>query len=93
MLKNCENEEIKAEEIANKLGISHRTVLYHLNILEEYDLIGVKRYRRKGEKQLKSAWGINRRNKDVINALFKKVDKYFTKTELEGMININIPRR
>jgi len=86
-------KEMNAESISNKLGITHRTTLYHLNILAECELVEVRRFKKKGTKKLRSVWGIKNGNKEVVENLFSKIEKNFNKDELDGLININIARR
>ena len=93
LLNKSPNKEMKVEEIANKLGISHRTTLYHLDILAGCNLVEVRKYRKKGLRNLRSVWGISSKNKDVIFSIFSKVEKYFTKDELECAMNMNVARR
>lgn len=93
LLEKSPEKELSAEKIANKLGISHRTVLYHLNILSDCEVVEVRKYRQRGGRKLRSVWGICLDNEDVVLMLFKKIEKYFSVDELESIINTNIARR
>ena len=93
LLIRSPKKEMQAEKIANKLGISHRTVLYHLNILEQCSLVEVRQYRKKGDRMLRSVWGINRKNKESIDTFFDKAQEIFDFTEVEDIISRNISRR
>ncbi len=93
LLENSPKGEMQVEKIANKLGISHRTVLYHLNILEQCGLVEVRKYRKKGSKLLRSVWGIDRKNKENVDMFFSKAKDYYNISELENIVNRNISRR
>ena len=54
LLKNSPKKELQAEKIASSLGISHRTALYHLDILQDYELVEVREFKKKGPKLLRS---------------------------------------
>ena len=49
LLKKCDNNEMQAEMMAYRLGLSHRTVLYHLDILHDYELVEVRKFIKRGE--------------------------------------------
>jgi DNA-binding transcriptional ArsR family regulator len=65
LLRRNPKREMQAERIAKALCVSHRTALYHLDILENYDLVQVRGFRRKGKKMLRSVWGLNMENENV----------------------------
>jgi DNA-binding transcriptional ArsR family regulator len=48
LLSKCPRNELQAERIAYHLGVSHRTALYHLDILERHGFVEVRKYVRKG---------------------------------------------
>ena len=84
---------MRPEQIANRLGITHRTTLYHLNILEDCDIIEVGDYKAKGRKMLKSTWGIKQDKQKHVDILFEKIDEHYPREELEQLINTNVARR
>jgi DNA-binding transcriptional ArsR family regulator len=93
LLKNSHKNEMQAEKIAQSTGLTHRTVLYHLNILEKNGLVEVRKYRKKGEKLLRSVWGLDKKNTELVENLFSKMNGDLNLEELNAMINRNIARR
>lgn len=92
LLNKIPDKELEVEKIANKLGITHRTALYHLSILADHNFVEVRKFRKKGGKNLRSVWGIKNGNKD-FGPLFKKIEEYFPKEDLEALTSRNINRR
>lgn len=86
LLKKSSENELQAEKIASNLGISHRTALYHLDILQDYELVEVREFRRKGSKLLRSVWGLNSDNRDNLRKIFAKIRRRFGPESLEEMI-------
>ena len=86
LLKKCEKNSMQAEKIASALGISHRTVLYHLDILKDYELVEVKGFRKKGSKLLRSVWGLNSENDASIKKIFGSICKKVDMREIERLI-------
>ena len=93
ILRNSPGQEMQAEKIANRLGISHRTALYHLSILLDCGLVEIRKYRKKGERLLRSVWGINKKNKENVDLLFSKVVERFDMQELNYLTSKNVARR
>ncbi len=89
LLKKSPKNEMQAEKIASNLGISHRTVLYHLDILHDYDLVEVREFRKKGSKLLRSVWGLNAENRENLNKIFVRIRRKFNLEELERLITLN----
>lgn len=92
LLKCSEGNEMQAEMMAYRLGLSHRTVLYHLDILHDYELVEVRKFIRRGDKMFRSVWGLNRKNGHT-KKIFSKIDGLFEKKELEGLISQNKPHQ
>ena len=89
LLKKSPGNELQAEKIASNLGISHRTALYHLDILHDYELVEIREFRKKGSKLLRSVWGLNSGNKEDLTKIFAKIRRKFDLAELEKMITLN----
>lgn len=89
LLKKSPKNELQAEKIATNLGISHRTALYHLDILQDYDLVEVREFRRKGSRLLRSIWGLKSENKENLRKMFGKISKKFDTKRLEKEITVN----
>lgn len=89
LLKKSPGNEMQAEKIASNLGISHRTVLYHLDILQDYELVEVREFRKKGPKLLRSIWGLNAENRDNLKKIFGRIKRKFNMEELEKMMTLN----
>lgn len=94
LLRACRNNEMQAEKIASSLGISHRTVLYHLDILRDYELVEVREFRKKGAKLLRSVWGLNADNFQNVNKIFTRIGKKIGTQQIEKIIvkNSNVAR-
>ncbi len=87
LLRKCEGNRMKAESIARRLGISHRTALYHLGILEEMGFVEVKEFRRMGNRLFKSVWGIT--EGEDTELVVREIENLFGREELESMVNMN----
>lgn len=88
LLKGCPRNEMQAEKIAQVIGVSHRTALYHLDILEGYELVEVRGFRRKGKKMLRSVWGLNTESGHT-EKVFAKVSRKFSPQEVRKIIKTN----
>jgi DNA-binding transcriptional ArsR family regulator len=76
LLKKCPGNEMQAEKIAQSIGVSHRTALYHLDILEDYNLVEVRGFRKKGQKMLRSVWGLNMENGHAEKVFMRVARKF-----------------
>ena len=85
LLKESPRNEMQAERIAHLLGISHRTVLYHLEILHEYELVEVREFKKKGEKMMRSVWGLSTKNKTKVRKVFTKICTKVDTKVLDGL--------
>jgi DNA-binding transcriptional ArsR family regulator len=88
VLKNCQKKEMQAEKLAQIIGVSHRTVLYHLDILENYELVEVRGFRKKGKKMLRSVWGLNIENGHA-EKVFRDITKKFPPEDVRKIIKSN----
>ena len=86
LLRKCETNCMQAEKIASNLGISHRTALYHLDVLKDYGLVEVREFRKKGAKLLRSVWGLSTRNDKNLNMVFKSIGKKLDLSKLDEYI-------
>jgi DNA-binding transcriptional ArsR family regulator len=87
VLRSCPRKEMQAEKLAQTIGVSHRTVLYHLDILEDYELVQVRGFRKKGRKMLRSIWGLNTDLR--TERVFGKIWRKFPPEEIKKLIKIN----
>ncbi|HJW97453.1 MAG TPA: helix-turn-helix domain-containing protein [archaeon] len=85
LLRSCPKKEMQAEKMSQILGISHRTVLYHLDVLEDYELVKVSGFRKKGQKMLRSVWGLNLENGQA-ERLFRNIERKFPPEEIRKLI-------
>jgi len=85
LLRSSPKREMQAEKMSQMLGISHRTVLYHLDVLEEYDLVKVSGFRRKGQKMLRSVWGLNLENGQA-ERLFRNIERRFPPGQVRKLL-------
>jgi DNA-binding transcriptional ArsR family regulator len=88
LLKKSPNREMQAEKIAQSIGVSHRTVLYHLDVLHDYELVEVRSFRRKGKKMLRSIWGLNAENTQMEKVLVR-VAKRFPEERIRKILRAN----
>ena len=87
LLKNVPKNEMQAEKISERLGISHRTALYHLNVLGDCGVAEVRKHRMKGKELVRSVWGLSTQND--VDIILPHITKEFEANELEKMINKN----
>jgi DNA-binding transcriptional ArsR family regulator len=93
LLKKCPDNKMQAEMISNRMGISHRTALYHLDVLEDLGLVEVKEFRRRGDRLLRSVWGLNTNAKE-LHKVFSEIENVFRKDSLEETISRDLePKR
>ncbi|MCJ7816273.1 MAG: helix-turn-helix domain-containing protein [Candidatus Aenigmarchaeota archaeon] len=88
ILRNCSKKEMQAEKLAQTIGVSHRTVLYHLDILEDYELVQVRGFRKKGQKLLRSVWGLNIENGQA-EKIFKNISRRIPPEKIKQIIKAN----
>jgi DNA-binding transcriptional ArsR family regulator len=88
VLRNCPKKQMQAEKLAQMIGVSHRTVLYHLDILEDYELVEVRAFRKKGKKMLRSVWGLNTDNVHV-EKVFGRIWKKFPPEQITRSLKMN----
>ena len=92
LLKKTRGNKLQVEKIAYKLGLSHRTILYHLDVLRENGLVEVRKFRSRGSKVQRSVWGLKPRNTELkyfINEMYTN----FPQNKLENMVNKNLNPR
>ncbi len=87
LLNKLPKKELQAEKLAEKLGLSHRTVLYHLNVLEGFGMVEVRKHRKFGNKLVRSVWGLSSENQS--HGVLKRIEDEFGITELEKLTSIN----
>jgi len=89
LLQKSPNNEMQAEKIASNLGVSHRTALYHLDVLKDYELVEVREFRKKGVKLLRSVWGLNAGNGQNISKIFKNIWRKVDRGEIDRIVMID----
>lgn len=89
LLSTQEKQEMQTEKVAFHLGVSHRTALYHLEILSECGFVEVRGYRRHGLAQTRSVWGLNIENNNVIEDALRKIRENFGEEKLREYISKN----
>lgn len=88
LLRNTRKNEMQAEEMSFRLGLSHRTILYHLDILHDYGLVEVRKFRKKGDKLMRSVWGL-KNGKSHLKNVFSKIGTNFEIKHLDERIRKN----
>ena len=91
LLKKAENTEMKAEDISSILGVSHRTTLYHLTILKDYDLVEVRKFTRRGFRLFRSVWGLKKDGS--VDKIFDLITQKYGEEELRKIISDAIKSR
>lgn len=86
LLHNQEKKEMQTEKIAFHIGISHRTALYHLEILEQCGFVEVRGFRRHGLMPTRSIWGLNLSNEGLISDALKKIMENCGQEKLNTLI-------
>ena len=86
LLSKCPDNKMQAEMISNRMGISHRTALYHLDVLEDLGLVEVKEFRKRGDKTLRSVWGLKADDRE-LRTVFREMENSFEKSSLEEAIS------
>ena len=91
LLKKSTKNEMKAEDISSILGVSHRTALYHLTILKDYELVEVRKFTRRGFRLFRSVWGL--RNDESMDQIFDIIHKKYGIEGLHRLVKNNIEAR
>ncbi len=87
LLYKQQEKKMQTEKMAYHLGISHRTALYHLEILEQCGFVEVREFRRHGLVPTRSVWGLNLNNSEIIDEAFKKIRDNYGEQDLDVLIN------
>ena len=81
---------MKVENICFKLGIRQSVAIHHLEKLEEWRLVEVKKHQRYGKKTRRSIWGLNLSHPNWISECYKSVrNHFFSEKELDKITTIN----
>ena len=81
---------MKVENICFKLGIRQSVAIHHLEKLEEWKLVEVKKNQSYGNKTRRSIWGLDLRYPNWISECYKSVrSHFFSEKQLEKITNIN----
>lgn len=81
---------MKVENLCFKLGIRQAVCVHHLEKLNEWKLIEVKKYQKYGNKIRRSIWGLDLRYPDWILECYKRIRvHFFSEKELDQITNIN----
>jgi DNA-binding transcriptional ArsR family regulator len=92
LLRKSPKQEMQAEEMAYRLGLSHRTILYHLDVLHDYELVEVRGFRKRGSRLMRSIWGLRKEN-GHLSKVISKIEKRFDPGKLNTMIAKCIPHQ
>jgi len=81
---------MKVEDICFKLGIRQSVCVHHLEKLNEWKLIEVKKYQKYGNKIRRSIWGLDLRYPNWILECYKRIRvHFFSEKELYQVTNVN----
>jgi DNA-binding transcriptional ArsR family regulator len=85
---------MQVEEMAFRIGVRSRTVVYHLERLKQWKLVDVKKVQKHGDKSRMSIWGLNLENRDWIIKCYSNITThFFDDAELDEMTSRNISFR
>ena len=81
---------MKVEDICFKLGIRQSVCVHHLEKLNEWKLIEVKKYQKYGNKIRRSIWGLDLRYPNWVLECYKRIRAhFFSEKELDQITNVN----
>jgi len=81
---------MQVEELCFRLGIKPSVCIHHLEKLNEWKLVEVKKTSKYGEKNRRSIWGLNLKHPNWILECYKNIrDYFFTEKELEEITSRN----
>ena len=84
------NHTLSVEEIAYKLGKRHSVVIHHLEKLSDWNIVGVVKSFKYGNRNKRSIWGLNLKYPNLIQNVYSHMLKtFYTQNELDKMCNIN----
>ena len=79
LLVNSPNtgHSMKVEQLAYKLGTYHRIIIYHLERLQKWKLITVKKNSSYGNKTKRSIWGLDLKYPNWVSEVYSNVKESF----------------
>jgi hypothetical protein len=81
---------MRVEDLAFKLGIRPRVLIYHLEKMEGWKLLEVKKSQKYGNKERRSIWGLDLRYPNWVLECYKTIrTHFFTEDELNQITNKN----
>lgn len=81
---------MRTEELAVKLGVRPRVLIYHLERLEKWGLVKVKKTQKYGNKERRVIWGLDLNHPNWILECYRHIRAYFfTEKELKELTNKN----
>ena len=92
LLVNSPNtgHSMKVEQLAYRLGTYHRIIIYHLEKLQKWKLVTVKKNSSYGNKTKRSIWGLDLKCPNWILEVYSTTNQSFDKDFLERICNKNI---
>jgi len=84
---------MKVEQLAYKLGTYHRIIIYHLERLQKWKLVTVKKTSSYGNKTKRSIWGLDLKYPNWILDVYSTIKESFKPDFLERICNKNISIR
>ena len=81
---------MKVEDLCFRLGIRPTICIHHLERLNGWKLIEVKKNQKYGARTRRSIWGLNLKNPNWILECYKIIRSYFfTEKDLDKLVNNN----
>jgi DNA-binding transcriptional ArsR family regulator len=92
LLVNSPNtgHSMKVEQLAYKLGTYHRIIIYHLERLQKWEMVTVKKSCKYGNKTKRSIWGLNLKYPNWISEVYSNIRESFDNNLLEVICSKNI---
>jgi DNA-binding transcriptional ArsR family regulator len=81
---------MQVEEMAFKIGVRPRTIIYHLEKLKKWRLVEVKKIQKYGNKIRRNIWGLDLEHKHWVIKCYNNITThFFDDNELEEMTSKN----
>ena len=92
LLVNSPNtgHSMKVEQLAYKFGTYHRIIIYHLEKLQNWKLVTVKKSSSYGKKTKRSIWGLDLKYPNWVLEVYSSIQQAFEKDNIEEIYNKNI---
>lgn len=77
------------EQLAYRLGTYHRVVIHHLERLEKWEIVKVRRMKTHGAKTRRSIWGLNLQYPNWLFEVYENIKSSYSEDDLKKISSIN----